>query len=421
MSARVTHPKCAVILEPIVAPLGSTATTEQRRLTMRPVVPISAQVTRNPTDQADVATVEVEFDIMPLDPRYIRDIRMTIYADALTDQTQGLDISRRTARFVGFVDFPEQSFGARGNTVRLQARDYRGRLLDTPLAFTSVDITGTLSDVIYRVMSPIPGYGRPGPGVQGISVSVQDDTPPRVALGKASWTPPKGCTTWDAIVQIAHLTGQSAWFDLDRLVVGLPRTAENGAQFSVAFGETVEEFSQRRNMNPQARKAVLVTATNPRTRQQTSGRWPVKARDGESVQGIAVTGAYTAAQCQASARRIYEQAERAQIEATVRTQDARDRDAHPLLGMVSGDRVYAHFRAVDTTHVLGKSADQIAAFMIDSGMDANTAHDLASRYVQAKEFRPLFYVRRVDWTWARDRGFQFSLDLQNVLDLGLQG
>lgn len=412
--ARVTYPRCAVVLEPIVAPLGSDVAATQRKLTIPPVVPMSADVTRNPAEQADTATVEIEFDVLPFDPRFLRDVRISIYADALTDPGTRLEILPSTARFVGFADWPEMSFTDRGNVVRLSARDYRGRLVDTPCAVGAVDLTPDLVDVVYNLTSAIPGYAR-----GELTVSVQSNTSPRAVYGKSRWTVPRGATVWDAIVSIAHLTGQSAWFNLDRLVIGDPRTAEDSTTYSIAFGESVEAESFRRNMNPMAKKAVQVIATNPRTRQTTSGRWPAVARDGETVQAIAVTGAFTAAACQASARRVYESAERAQIEGVIQTRDPIDREGRGLLNMIAGDKVYAYFRTTDDAHVLAKSAAEIAAFMVASGMSASVAADLSTRYVQAKDYRPLFYVRRNAWKWTRDGGLNFTLDVENLVDLGL--
>lgn len=416
--ASTTFPRCYVKMTAIVADVGTDTPAAQRRLSLPAVIPVSLNVTRAPYDIASTAAMTVEFDVLPLDPRMLRDIRVEVYAVASDDPAKPIQMLPANARFAGFVDFPEVTHDSGGSMVHLSARDYRGRLLDSTYTGGAVDLTATMTSIVYAVMAEVPGYGPPVNG-EGFVVHAERDEPPATFYGKSRWTPPSGATVWDVLVGVAQTTGQTVWFGVSDLYVGNPRNAEETATFSVMFGDSVEGLSTRRNMNPAARRAVQVCATDPRNRTVTKGRWPAKERPGETVQAIGVTGGWTAAQCQASARLVYESQERAQIEGTIATIDPLDRNGKQLLDMQPGDKVLAYFKAPDRQHVLGKTSQQVADYMASAGIARTVAQQLATQYVNAKEFAPLYYARRVTWEFRRDAGFKFTLDVANVIDLGL--
>jgi hypothetical protein len=150
----------------------------------------------------------------------------------------------------------------------------------------------------------------------------------------------------------------------------------------------------------------------------TSARWPVKPRAGEAVIVYPSSSPATHAQLQAMARRVYESRERAQIEGSISTGAMLDSTGRDMLDTAAGSGVYVNYRDASTAHLLGESEQAIVDRMVANGIDRESARALAHAYINAAEFRPLFYVRRCAIKWARSGGFGLAIDVENFVDAG---
>ena len=403
------YPRALVVLEPILSDLNTQVPREKRTARIE-LEPRSVAVDRNPVEMADTCRCDFEFARFPMDPRAIRDIRVSVYIDDVKTPLRKVTANRSALRFVGFVDLPENSHDGKGDWTSLSARDYRGRLLDTPFGSAGVDATRPISQIARAAVRAVPGY-------EDFQITVDNDVTLRDYTDKSTWTPPAGASIWDVLVMIAHTVGQVPWFDLDALRIGNPRGADDGEVKILRFGENVRDMTFRRNMNPMARKAVQIRGTDPNTRKVTTARWPVKPVSGESVIAFPTTSPENASQLQERARRVYEARERAQIEGTVSTGAMQDSAGADLLALMAGDGVLVNYRDASTDHLLGESEQSIADRMTASGIDSETARTLARAYINAAELRPLFYVRKSAIRWSRS-DFGISIDVENFVDTG---
>lgn len=404
------YPRCIVVLEAVLSDIN-TGVPKPKRIETITLEPKSATVERNPIEQADTARVEFEFGRFPMDPRAIRDIRVSVYIDDVKHPRRSVFANRSALRFVGFVDMPENSHDDKGDTTTLTARDYRGRLLDTPFTDSKVDATKRISEIARAAVNAVPGY-------ETFAIKVDSDPTLRSYTDKSTWTPPSGASIWDVLVVLAHTVGLVAWFDLDTLRIGDPRKVEPDEVKILRFGENVKEMGFRRNMNPMVRKAIEMRGTNPNTRQVTSARWPVKPRAGEAVIVYPSSSPATHAQLQAMAQRVYESRERAQIEGSISTGAMLDSNGADMLDTAAGSGVYVNYRDASMAHLLGESEQTIVDRMVANGIDRESARALAHAYINAAEFRPLFYVRRCAIKWARSGGFGLTIDVENFVDVG---
>lgn len=419
------YPRAKVLIRALLDDFGLGVPAAQRTVTVE-TVPASVEWTRNPPGQADTATVEVEWSLLPFDPRVMRDVLVTVWCGDVGSPAGEIDTSDPDlVQFVGFVDEPRTEHAAGIDRLTLSCRDYRGRLVDTKANLGKLDATVPLSQTIRRVLREVPGY-EPDPGDTD-RLLVEDDAPLQAYTGKRTWTAPQGASLWDILVGIARETGQVAWYDLTQLRVGNPRTLRprnadrqrlavmESVRF-LAYGRDVSSVRFTRNMNPMVGKSVVIRARNERARTTTEVRWPTKARDGDQPIALQITGAQSTAQLRRMAQVIYEQTERREVVVEVETSAMADRGGESLVSLKSGDAVNVNVRRAAAGLALGKSVPELVERMAAGGMRREDAERIATAYVDADEFAPLFYVRAARHRWARDE-YRLAVTAENLIEL----
>lgn len=247
------------------------------------VVPRSASVELPGYRQAGQFSLEIAFRDLPLDPRVIRAASVAIHLGSVTPQqfadgmtqivpfgdsrfddsqirSSVLETSPDNIVLAGLVDSIETEHGSGGSVLRMEGRDLRGILLDTPISpktLQNVDLSKTIDLVVANIVNIHPqGVGIPvdvraaeWPGGVLPSPATLDDTT-RVNLdasGRALKAAVKGeaqeVTFWDLITfycfqvgGVPHFVGSTlrvrparSLFDTRRRDLSLPTPFVGGA------------------------------------------------------------------------------------------------------------------------------------------------------------------------------------------------
>lgn len=411
------------MLQPALAAPGQV---EQLRELTVTAIPVEVEWTRNDINEADEASVTLDWSTLPLDPRALRDCRLVVYCADVRSEERVLSIGDRAAvRFVGFVDEVETDFGDGGERVLLRARDYTGRLIDTKLPIKGVSARGgkvdaskiaqgslradrPLSQIIREVLSHLPPY-------QGTSLRVEDDRSVASVTGKKLWTPPAGVTCWDAIVGVSKELGQTPRWELGELVVGPPQPVRAPDARIVVYGDQVSRMALRRSLNPVATKRIVFRAVDAATRRVVEGVWPPPDDDRGDVAYTLPAGDWSSETLRDRARQVFTTWERRQVSGSFETIAMSDLDDADLVGLQSGDAVYLRARSLDRTRVLGRSRGELAAYLRDNGMPATTANALAQAWSSSEDLATLFYVVRARHRWSRQDGYRLTADFGNAI------
>lgn len=409
MSRRVYHvPRGLVLLQPALASPGLPETLREVDVV---TIPIDMEWTRNDINEADEASITLDWSDLPLDPRALRDCRVVLYCSDVRSPDRTLAISDRSAvRFIGFVDEVEVDFGEDGERLSLRCRDYTGRLIDTKLGAKSVRVDRPLSACIREILALVPPYA-------GAELKIEDDRPVKAATGKATWTPPSGVSCWDAIVGLAKELGQTPRWELGRLVVSSPQPVAAADARIVVYGDQVERMTLKRSLNPVATKRIVFRALDTGSRRVLEGVWPPPGDDRGEVAYTLPAGAWSSATLRDRAKQVFTTWERRQVGGTFETSAMSDLDDADLVGLASGDPVYLRARGVDPTRVLGKSRGQLAAYLRDHGLAPTVANALAQAWSSSEDLATLFYVIRARHRWASDDGYRLTCDFGNVIEV----
>jgi len=426
MTRRVYHvPRALVLLQPALAAPGQA---EARREIDVTAIPVDVEWTRNDINEADEASITLDWADLPLDPRALRDCRVVIYCADVGSPDRTLAISDRSAvRFIGFVDEAEVDFGGDSERVLLRARDYTGRLIDAKLPIKglhgrsgaskvraskipegSLRADRPLSEIIKQVLAVVPPY-------VGAEIEVEDDRSVASVTGKKLWTPPAGVSCWDAIVGLSKELGQTPRWELGRLVVGAPRSVRASEARIVVYGDQVERMTLKRSLNPVAVKRIVFRALDTGSRRVVEGVWPPPGDDRGEVAYTLPAGPWSSDTLKARARQVFTTWERRQVSGSLETAAMSDLDDAGLVGLASGDPIYLRARSTDRARVLGKSRGELAAYLRDRGMAPTTANALAQAWSSSEDLATLFYTIRARHRWTRDDGYRLTVDFGNTV------
>lgn len=417
MSRKLFYPRCVVLLHPVLYP--DSVGGDRIELAV-PLIPSSATFTSDEPSTADQASVSFPFDLLPFDPRAIADMRIAIYMADVEDPRVDLTVENTgTARFVGYVDTPSASFSDDGATVHLRARSYEGRLLDTPFSRPSLDAGGTLTALIRSVLDEIPFYAQ-------LPVKVENDASLQSHTGAKRWTPPARAKVWDVIVALARDSGQEAWFDRDTLVIRRPVNASADRTRIVIYGEHISTMELKTGIKPVLDKAIELCAHDSTSGKRVTARYPEDQRLEAIV--YPVGGDFTAAALKEQAKAIWTTYSRRVAEGSFDTIAMVDHEDEDLLDLRAGDAVYVRSWSDIPGHVLGKSAAQLAAFMMGTNAppgasfsvgrtrsDAQTAKKIADAVVNSRQVAPLFYVKSCTHTFDASSGYSLSVNFENIV------
>lgn len=408
MSGRKTYhyPRTVVVLQvSLLAPTGELTEIDVT------TIPISVEWTRNDINEADEASIVVDWSEVPLDPRAVSDCRVVIYCADVGSEDRALSIAdEAAARFIGFVDEPEVSFDESGETVTLACRDYTGRLIDTKWRGGSIRVDRPLSEVYRELLAEAPPY-------VGTELRIEDDRAVAGVTGRKLWTPPSGVSVWDCLVGLAKELGQTARWELGTLVVATPTTPSAADARLVVYGDQVERMTLRRSLNPVANKRIVFRALDTSSRKVVEGQWPATS-EGVKRDEVAYSlpaGDWSPKTLVDRAKHVYTTWMRRQVQGSFDTVAMSDLDSADLVSLASGDQVYLQARSYDPARVLGKSRGELASYLRDHGLAPTTANALASAWVGSEDLASLFYVVRARHSWSRDAGYKLAADIGNVI------
>lgn len=405
---RVYHyPRALVLLQPALAAPGQV---EQLREVDVTAIPVEVEWTRNDINEADEASITLDWADLPLDPRALRDCRVVIYcADTGSDDRALVASDRSAVRFLGFVDEPELDFGEDAQRITLRARDYTGRLLDARWPSKEIRVDRPLSVCVREILSQVPPY-------VDAELEIEDDRSVRSVTGRRLWHPPQGTSCWDCIVGLAKELGQTPRWELGRLVIGPPQPVTAGETKLVLYGDQVHRMTMRRSLNPVATKRIVFRALDTASRRVIEGVWPPPSDEKrDEVAYTLPAGAWSSDTLRDRAKQVFTLWERRQVQATFETRAMSDLDDADLVGLASGDPVYLRARSMDRTSVLGKSRGELADWLHDRGMSAQAANALAQAWSSSEDLATLFYVVRAKHRWTREDGYTLTADIGNVI------
>lgn len=348
------------------------------------VVPLSVSWESAPKRVADQASVEILWENLPLDSRTLQGARLTVYAADVEHPNVELSITNTAAvRFVGFVDTIDNTHRD-GSTVRLRARDYRGRLIDSRMpALKSVRVDRDLVDIMKDLAGQLAGYSAFGVEYgEGIPA-----TKPSDHTGRKIHALRKNATIWQTMVEICASVGLMPNYVLDRLVIDDPEPATVARNRIFLYGRNLKSLDYRRDLNPQkdeaitlrawgrdARRRVEVTFPASLPSEQTAGK---KVKKVSSSRGFLIPGAYSPAQLKALAERIYRSTQRGQLTGSFDTKTMLDLDDQEILNLRSGNNVTIGVRSFENASVLGMTESELDAWLRQQGLDPKVAASLA--------------------------------------------
>lgn len=307
--------------EPLIStPVGIPPGADTRFSWVMARVPESCSVEKPGYRQAGKFSIELDFRDLPIDPRTVRAAAVEIHigsvsADNFAKGIRGRDPQGRllsvlqtrdesgqpnehTLRMVGTVDQWEVTHGEKGSKVKLEGRDLRGILLDTPIApngvspeqfFDQLDTSQDIVALVAAILSynPLfsdilvvgnpddwPGSVFPSPGAKDLvprhrkgakgTRAGSPSTPPAESSGS-------NLSFWDVITQFCYLVGAIPFFENTRLTIRPSQTVFDKLRGPV---DPVRNPTPFRDGRPRSRDAESGAALTPplRARRIVYGR-----------------------------------------------------------------------------------------------------------------------------------------------------
>ena len=315
------------------------------------------------------------------------------------------------------------TFDERREVLTVQARDYAGRLDDTPHTYgqkvaqngknagrASVKIDKPLREVIRSLLSPLEFYQRVAD-----DAAIESNVRPGDKTSRKVWTPSPGDSLWRVIQDVCRLTGQVARFGPDgRLNVTAPATDDARFTITLPYGDLVEGLDLERDLNPWRRQRIRLQQLNEDTGEIVTAEYPAD-KTLDSVLAFPLTGTRSQAELRKLAESTFRQFERRQMRGRLTTRAALDRDDEPVYALRTGDRVVVPTRVRDETRALGLTVDELARELAKRGMTEANARSLAEGWQRADELAREFYVRRVSHRWEQETGYRATIDLGNYV------
>lgn len=417
----VYYPRCLVRLEPVLDDFGATETDALDRQPAIEVIPESAAWESRPPGEAGTATVAIPWRDLPLDPRTLRDVRLSLYVwDAGAPTLGALGYSELAQVFVGFVDEPESAHGETAQTVTLSARDYQGRLMDTSSQTVSVRADRPLSACIRQVIdeSGVPGFGDPAqhPAGLGLAIRLPDGDPTLQSVtGKSRWTPPPRASAWDVIAAMCRTLGMRAGFRLGDLIARRPQPIDPERVKLFVYGQNVRELRFRRDLRPYARKGVRAVAWAPADRRLVEATYPDPPPD-EVVVLQVEEGAWTPAILRQRAEALYHALGEREMTGHLDTVVMEDLDEATLTTLRSGDVISVRLRSGDPAVLHGMSRGEIVGHLIRHGVRPGVAEALVDAWLQAEGgLATVYAVDRAAHEWSAADGYRLGIDFRSVL------
>jgi nitrogen regulatory protein PII-like uncharacterized protein len=431
------------------APLGQPDPDALYRID---AIPVEMLIEQNGHNAADTIELKIDNEKFPFDPRIIRGITIEAFLADMGDYQTGYwerqpvnALRDDHGRFAGVIDEVETGFDDEWRWTKLKGRDYTAFfvdavVLDTDVSYkkdgVNVSLRAILEDIIASRFE-----------TENLSLDwpkkLKDIYPAEykgaAAEGrKGERKTREGESVWEAIQELCFDAGVIAYFDLDKLVVRLPRelfsdTLEPSTFWYMTLGRDILSYSPLREMGRQSGINVRVTSydtAKKKTLRAHSPKDPADAKkpkisgseiaddggknseDGEDShpRPYVVRNVVDQEQLQKIADSIYEQLRHQEMSAILQTDTMYDSKGRSLVRMEYGDPLAIN---------VSESLDSILAFdpltqmqaLIDMEWSPATAHRITNGM---SAFRVPFYVHTVRHKWgARDgEGYSCTIELR---------
>lgn len=431
---KLFHPRALVVLNVILDDQipGSPGVTVAYN-----AVPRSCEVKRNTARKADTAQVVLDYRDFPMDPRGIRDVRLTVHIeDSLTPQAL-LIPTRLNLRFQGLVDRHEVTLGPDEEVVTLEARDFTGIWLDrrwpSDPVLDQILLTGlTLQAVVEAMRLRVTPLILPTVFLDPTTAALM----PTRFVGKTQFTAGKDDDAWTVLSKLLANFGLVPVFDRDILTV---RTASTKGLNVAAFvyGQNVSRLMFRRSLSkgPSSRRIVIHSWDPIKGRALTGGfpliNDPRVARFKMNEKGVGtlkitnveynVEGQYTPLTIGLLAEKVYNEQAQQEIEGDLETRDLTDTSNIPgkLLAIANGDTLLVRLGRELRASIEGLSPAEAIALLSDPTKPNTLNPAVAAALVQAwtttQAVAVTFYVREASHTWDREQGYKLSITFINFL------
>lgn len=261
---------------------------------------LAKRVTVNINDynEADTFTAELDYNTFPFDPRSLRAVGITIYAqDQLrlynrNGSPSQIQPSEDNAIFQGFADEDMIQLDESSQTVTLEGRDFTALLLDEEWVGVEVGgkltkqlpLTDSLDVIIETILSDkvtTSGIRVETRGLDDVILPTLSELGGYKDVQKANnRNKKKNESKWDVIQDLAARAGLIAFIELDRLVLTKPRTlySEKEARQFI-YGRNLRSLKFQRKLGRVKDFNIRVVSLNLRDKELIEARIPEEATD----------------------------------------------------------------------------------------------------------------------------------------------
>lgn len=417
------YPRCSVLVDAYLhgglSPLTFVAT------------PTDISIDRNGPRKADTADITLPYRDFPLDPRLISAAHVHIFLADVGAAGGNVELLGSNLRFQGLVDVPESTLSSDDSSTKFTCRDYTAIYLDLPWRSVAdaagaegkalaIPPTATLAQFVESVRAKVSPNGDRPPTV------FDDPTLGAVSLAQraavSNLAMQDGDTAWDVLTVVCEWYALVPSWDIDPVAGPVLRIrgaySPTDVRATLQYGRDVESLQFRRNLRAPERKAVRLSAWNPRSGTVITAFWPREGAvrgdtpalgEGGSptVLGIRrvqynVEGDYSPRDLIEMARRIYEDQAQGRIVGTIATPHMRDIDSTDLLRLANGARVICSIdAAIDTVPPATLPPEVRAA------LDAARS-DVSALTVE-------FFVKSARHSWDVTEGYRVEVEFTDFL------
>ena len=303
---RVYYPKAVALIDLVAHDYGNQNQKPEFHFLISPV---SCSVNINSYNLADTFNLTARFEDLPLDPRLIRSLRVTILVMDLKELRDftSQDISQNLDKvvFTGFADTHTIKLDQSQRTVSFEGRDYTALLIDSTFDNANLEdaegkrtrkirLDRPVKTIIQDLLSNVPAAkniqiddrsgGRADENFRKAVPNFSLVSGEEVSDGLYQYTD-KNDTYWDVIIAICEASALICYIELDKLVLTTPRVLYQGSttskpslQFIYGFNLMNLEFF--RNLGKKRKFNILIKSFNARKNERIQVSIP---RDAEKA------------------------------------------------------------------------------------------------------------------------------------------
>jgi hypothetical protein len=382
------------------------------------VVPRRMTIRRTPYDEADQVDVEIDFGLLPVDPRLFKEVAIEAHIGVVNEIGEVFVPEVASRLFVGYADEVRQRMS--GNAMVIEGRDQTGLLLDRPWTGEVLDLGEPISVLVGGILSAHPATATMRVEVRGPDVVLgqeRAETNGQVLAGETT----ESC--WDKISQLAAEAGMVAWVDGEVVVIGESQTlvGDLGGLPALVYGRNLTELRVQRGMARYSSPPVLVVSWDPERRETISAVWPPARPADATGDGLGRSSAAVMYQLsnvkeqgalERAARAIWTRRASQEVWLELETRDMKGGNGEDLTRLKAGSPVRVYITADEEEYLYGKNVGERRRWLEGRGYRAEVASAIAAQY---EELAPVYQVRTAVHEWDAASGYRLRLELTNFI------